>query len=132
MVVVVVVVVVVAVVAALVVILLAPVLFPFFFCPCICLRAKENRTVWVRRTYWQLSSCNGEKSRKGGGLSWFMIGCVAGLHTGGAEHPAWGLQTVRDSALFSSRLWFLNSQHYPLKVISNLKSTRFLSRETEK
>jgi hypothetical protein len=27
------------------------VLFPFFFCPCICLKAREKRTVWVRKTY---------------------------------------------------------------------------------
>jgi hypothetical protein len=41
---------------------LAPVLFPFFFCPCICLKTREKRTVWVRKTYWQLSCCNGDKS----------------------------------------------------------------------
>jgi len=50
------------VVVAAVVILLAPVLFPFVFCPYICLKTRQKRTVRVRKTYWQLSSCNGEKS----------------------------------------------------------------------
>ena len=57
-----------------------------------------------------------------------MVVCKAELHIGGAGQTV----PVPGSELFSSHLWFLNSKHHPLNVISNLKSTCILSRKAEK
>ena len=49
-----------------------------------------------------------------------MIVCKVGLHIGGTGLRAYRVQRFPDSDVFSSHLWFLNSQHCPLNVISNL------------